>query len=179
MVRDGRQVPQLTRIGAELGIACFSGGGFDGLSGKRDAALRAMEGDRKTVVLHLGDYDPSREHLFSSLAEDVIAFAEASGGEVAFERVAVAPEQIITYGLPTVLQDRRGPLDRVTLPRATSAPSAQPVRRGWSGTSRGFGWRTFRPRRRWPERRPSVGGWPIWYDRSPEEMTRRAAGSSS
>lgn len=37
-------------------------------------------------------YDPSNEHLLSSLVEDVIAFAEASGGELAFERVAVAPE---------------------------------------------------------------------------------------
>ena len=127
----------------------------------------------------MGDYDPSREHLFSSLAEYVIAFAEASGGEVAFERVVVAPEQIITYGLPTVLQDRRGPLDRVTLSRAASVPCTQPVRCGWSGTSRGFGWRTFRPRRRWPERRLSVGGWPTWYDGSPEETTRRADGNSS
>lgn len=81
------------RVGAEFGIACFSGGGFDGRSGKRDAALRAMKGAR-TVVLHLGDYGPSREHLSSTLAEDVIAYAEAPGG------------QIITYGLPTVLQDR-------------------------------------------------------------------------
>ncbi|MGX1266877.1 hypothetical protein [Streptomyces phaeoluteigriseus] len=127
----------------------------------------------------VGDYDQSGEHMFSSLAEDVIAFAEASGGEVAFARVAVTPEQIITYGLLTVLQDRRGPLDRVTLPRAASAPCTQPVRRGWSGTSKGFGWRTFRPRRRWPERRPSVGGWPTWYDGSPEETTRRADGNSS
>lgn len=73
----------------------------------------------------------------------------------------------------------RGSLDRVTLPRAASAPCTQPVRRGWSGTSWGFGWRMFRPCRRWPERRPSVGGWPTWYDGSPEETTRRAAGSSS
>ncbi|MER8003887.1 hypothetical protein [Streptomyces sp. NPDC095613] len=39
--------------------------------------------------------------MFSSLAEDVIAFAEASGTEVEFERVAVTSEQIATYNLPT------------------------------------------------------------------------------
>ncbi|MEU5108163.1 hypothetical protein AB0H07_38900 [Streptomyces sp. NPDC021354] len=39
--------------------------------------------------------------MFSSLAEDVIAFAEAAGAEVAFERVAVTPEQIAAYDLPT------------------------------------------------------------------------------
>ncbi|MFI5753178.1 hypothetical protein ACIBBE_46965 [Streptomyces sp. NPDC051644] len=49
----------------------------------------------------VGDYDPSGEHLFNSLAEDVIAFAEAAGAGVEFERVAVTPEQIATYGLPT------------------------------------------------------------------------------
>ncbi|MFF7098515.1 hypothetical protein ACFY9A_40070 [Streptomyces rubradiris] len=89
-------VPQLVEIGVEFGIACFSGGGFDGLAGKHDAALRAAEGGRKTAVLHLGDHDPSGEHLFNALAEDVIAFAQAAGAEVEFERVAVT-----AYNLPT------------------------------------------------------------------------------
>ncbi|MER6386197.1 hypothetical protein ACWDBP_00195 [Streptomyces sp. NPDC001233] len=39
--------------------------------------------------------------MFSALAEDVIAFAEAARSEVEFERVAVTPEQIATYDLPT------------------------------------------------------------------------------
>ncbi|MEU4654959.1 hypothetical protein AB0G32_13605 [Streptomyces sp. NPDC023723] len=94
-------VPQLVRIGADFGIACFSGGGFDGLAGKHDAAVRAMAGNRKTRVLHLGDYDQSGEHMFSALVEDVIASAEATGAEVEFERVAVTSEQIATYNLPT------------------------------------------------------------------------------
>ncbi|MFJ5120897.1 hypothetical protein [Kitasatospora sp. NPDC088548] len=93
--------PQLSRIGAEFGIACFSGGGFDGLVGKHDATMRAAAGPVKTVILHVGDYDPSGEHLFSSLAEDVIAFAQAEGAEVEFDRVAVTPEQIATHHLPT------------------------------------------------------------------------------
>ncbi|MFF1285450.1 hypothetical protein [Streptomyces sp. NPDC058299] len=94
-------VPQLVRIGAEFGIACFSGGGFDGLAGKHEAAVRALSGGRRTRILHLGDYDQSGVHMFSSLAEDVIAFAEAAGAEVEFERVAVTPEQIAAYNLPT------------------------------------------------------------------------------
>ncbi|MFC9431507.1 hypothetical protein [Streptomyces sp. NPDC056987] len=94
-------VPQLVRIGDEFGIACFSGGGFDGLAGKHDAARRAISGGCKTRILHLGDYDQSGVHMFSSLAEDVIAFAEDAGAEVEFERVAVTPEQITAYNLPT------------------------------------------------------------------------------
>lgn len=63
--------------------------------------LAEVEGERRTRVLHLGDYDASGEHMFSSLAEDVIAFAEAAGVEVEFERVAVTSGQIATYNLPT------------------------------------------------------------------------------
>lgn len=97
----GGMVPQLVRIGAEYGIACYSGGGFDGLAGKHAAAERAFAGGRNSRILHLGDYDPSGEHLFSSLAEDVIAFAAAAGAEVEFERVAVTEEQVRLYNLPT------------------------------------------------------------------------------
>ncbi|MEV1005038.1 hypothetical protein [Nonomuraea sp. NPDC050202] len=94
-------VPQLVRIGQEFGISCFSGGGFDGLAGKHDAAVRAAAGGPKTCILHLGDYDPSGEHLFHSLAEDVMAFAAAAGAAVEFERIAVTAEQVVTYHLPT------------------------------------------------------------------------------
>ncbi|MER7810367.1 hypothetical protein [Streptomyces sp900116325] len=94
-------VPQLVCIGEEFGISCFSGGGFDGLAGKHGAAARAISGGRRTGILHLGDYDQSGVHMFNSLAEDVIAFAVAAGAEVAFEWVAVTPEQIATCSVPT------------------------------------------------------------------------------
>lgn len=40
-------VPQLAKLDGEFGIACFSGGGFDALTGKHDAAVRAAAGGRK------------------------------------------------------------------------------------------------------------------------------------
>ncbi|WP_157227049.1 hypothetical protein [Nocardia asiatica] len=49
-----RMVPQLARS-ADYGISCYSGGGFDGLTGKHDAAARPVP----TRVLHIGDRDPS------------------------------------------------------------------------------------------------------------------------
>ncbi|WP_159850287.1 hypothetical protein [Nocardia sp. CY41] len=94
-------VPQLARIGADYGIACYSGGGFDGLSGKHDAAMRAASRRVRTRVLHIGDHDPSGEHMFTALAEDVHAFAAAVGAEVEFERVAVTADQVTAYDLPT------------------------------------------------------------------------------
>ncbi|MFE4801917.1 hypothetical protein ACFRFL_45070 [Streptomyces sp. NPDC056708] len=94
-------VTQLVRIGAEFGISCFSSGGFDGLAGKHEAAVRPVTGGLRTRVLHIGDYDQSGEHMFTALAEDVFAFAEAAGVEVQFERVAVTGEQVVAHNLPT------------------------------------------------------------------------------
>jgi hypothetical protein len=88
-------------VGEEFGIPCFSGGGFDGLSGKHDAAMRAVACGMKSCILHLGDYDQSGEHMFSALAEDVIAFAAAAGAQIEFQRFAVTPEQVETCNLPT------------------------------------------------------------------------------
>ena len=53
------------------------------------------------LVLHLGDYDPSGEAMFTALEEDVLAFARHYGGEPSLERIAVTPEQISQYQLET------------------------------------------------------------------------------
>jgi hypothetical protein len=64
--------------------------------------------DVPTVVLHLGDYDPSGVALFENLREDVTALfcdtAAAEGDSVAppeFVRVAVTLEQIERLELPS------------------------------------------------------------------------------
>jgi hypothetical protein len=51
----------------------------------------------------VGDYDPSGVALFENVREDVTAFYDDLGGELrpAFERVAITPEQIERFGLPT------------------------------------------------------------------------------
>lgn len=93
-------VPQLERVAAPYGIAVMSSGGFDSVTIKHNVGKRLAEGGPLTV-LHLGDFDPSGVHIFSSLAEDVTAFAEAYGGDVEFERIAVTPAQVEEYQLPT------------------------------------------------------------------------------
>jgi hypothetical protein len=52
-------------------------------------------------VLHIGDHDPSGVSMFLAFLEDVEAFTRELGGEAVFTRLAVTPEQIATYGLPT------------------------------------------------------------------------------
>ncbi|WP_438297683.1 hypothetical protein [Streptomyces sp. HUAS TT7] len=92
---------QLARLAEPYGLTVHSGGGFDSLSGKHEAALRAAECDRVLVTLHLGDLDPSGVHVPRALAEDVAAFAAAHGGRTELVRVAVTEEQVARYGLPS------------------------------------------------------------------------------
>jgi hypothetical protein len=62
---------------------------------------------RSTVVLHLGDMDPSGETIFDAISEDVYAFLEVDvphkdPRDVAiFQRAALTPEQVEDYDLPT------------------------------------------------------------------------------
>lgn len=48
-----------------------------------------------TEVLHIGDHDPSGQHLFLSLADDVTALIRdmALSGEALFTRLAVTPSR--------------------------------------------------------------------------------------
>ena len=95
----GGMVPQLERICDPFGVPVRSSGGFDSVTTKHDVAMTLS--DRRTMILHLGDHDPSGVHIFSSLAEDVKRFCESYGGEIDFYRLAVTPEQITAYDLPT------------------------------------------------------------------------------
>lgn len=53
------------------------------------------------AILHIGDHDPSGVSMFLAFLEDVEAFTRELGGEAAFTRLAVTPQQIAAYGLPT------------------------------------------------------------------------------
>ena len=91
-------VPQLQRIADPFGIGVHSSGGFDSLTAKHQIAQ--LWTDAPVTVLHIGDHDPSGVHCFSSLSEDVAAFAHHYGGDVQFVRLAVTPEQAAFYKLP-------------------------------------------------------------------------------
>lgn len=98
----GGMVPQLERVARPYGVAVRSSGGFDSTTvkhqlGKTYGALR-----KPVTVLHVGDHDPSGEHICSNLAEDVGAFAAAYGCEsLQVLRVAVTADQQAAFDLPT------------------------------------------------------------------------------
>ena len=92
-------VPQLERVASRYGVPVMSSGGFDSVTTKHEVGRKLS--DHPTTVLHLGDHDPSGVHIFKSLDEDVGAFAKAYLGEVEFIRLAVTPDQVDFYDLPT------------------------------------------------------------------------------
>ena len=55
----------------------------------------------RTEVLHIGDHDPSGVSMFLAFLEDVEAFTRELGGSAIFTRLAVTPQQIGEYRLPT------------------------------------------------------------------------------
>jgi hypothetical protein len=105
-------MPQLEKVCEPYSIPVYSCSGFDSLSAKyqlKEACWRAFTyHGRRTVILHLGDYDPSGESIFSDgLVEDIHAFLtkdvpHKEPDEVAvFERVALTPGHIERFDLPT------------------------------------------------------------------------------
>ena len=108
-------LPQLRRVCEPLSIPVYSCSGFDSLSVKYDltseiVATKTYEG-KSTVILHLGDCDPSGASIFKDgMVADVLAFLEVEfedlpywdAEDVAiFERVAMLPEQAERLGVPS------------------------------------------------------------------------------
>ena len=100
-VEAAGMVPMLAEVVGDYGVPTYSCGGFDSVTAKHEAAQRVVDRDVATLVLHVGDHDPSGLAMFNAVAEDVEAMAEEDYGEVSFERVAVTVEQIRRYQLPT------------------------------------------------------------------------------
>lgn len=101
----GGMAPMLARVANPYSVPVLTSGGFDSLTAKHDLAhelATEMETGTPAEILHLGDLDPSGEHLFTSLAEDVAAMTEAlTGARPRFTRLAVTREQSDRLGLPT------------------------------------------------------------------------------
>jgi hypothetical protein len=101
-VEASGMVPQIARVAHHYGAAVYSASGFDSVTGKREAANRIIERTRPTVILHVGDHDPSGLSVYDAAAEDVAQFTRDLGSDfdVTPRRIAVTPEQIDRYALP-------------------------------------------------------------------------------
>jgi hypothetical protein len=98
-------LPQLGALAARYSVPAYSAGGFLSLTAVRQIVDRAVRRDVPTVLLHVGDYDPSGVAVFRALAEDAAAFVESDRliGTQRIEavRVALTEEQVEDYGLET------------------------------------------------------------------------------
>lgn len=102
----GGMAPMLARVAGRYGVPVLTSGGFDSVTAKHDLAREISHwlghDAQRAEVLHLGDLDPSGEHLFTSLAEDVGAMTDAlCGAAPHFTRLAVTREQAAALDLPT------------------------------------------------------------------------------
>ena len=98
-------LPQLDRIASRYSIPVYSAGGQPSVTANWDISGRIVDQDVPTVILHVGDYDPSGESIFRSMTEDIAAFVEADRiiQTIRLEpvRVALTAEQVADYNLPT------------------------------------------------------------------------------
>jgi hypothetical protein len=98
-------VPQLTSLAADYSIPVYSSGGFSSLSAVRAIVDRARDRDVPTTLLHVGDFDPSGESIFETMAVDAAAFLRKDRRIARLEihsiRVALTAAQVDEYGLPT------------------------------------------------------------------------------
>jgi hypothetical protein len=112
-------VPQLAAVVGEYGVAVRSSSGFNSVTVLYDAATRVLEREVPTLVLQVGDHDPSGRSIFDRVAADVdrLAYDLAVRDEhhrypeVSFRRIAVTAEQITRYqlpGSPAKATDKRG-----------------------------------------------------------------------
>jgi DNA topoisomerase VI subunit A len=105
-VEAAGMVPLVEEIADPYGIKVISGGGFDSTTSKYLLAQTLAKLD-SAEVLHIGDYDPSGVHVFSSIGEDVRAFVRRMAMDEdrfsfpEFTRLAVTPEQVEELNLPT------------------------------------------------------------------------------
>jgi hypothetical protein len=106
----GGMMPQLERIASTYSVLVRSASGFTSVTGTHDIAARAIKRTVPTVILHVGDYDPSGVSIFESMTEDAAAFVEADRDRTLGDyeritlrgvRVALTAEQVEGYGLPT------------------------------------------------------------------------------
>lgn len=110
LVEAAGMVPQIVKAVGSYGLPVISSSGFDSLTMKYELAHDIMSDDRPTVVLHIGDLDPSGVCIFDSVQADVEAFV-GEEQDLQFLRIALTSDQVVLYGLPTAPpkpRDKRG-----------------------------------------------------------------------
>lgn len=114
-------VPMLSQMVAPWNVRVTGSGGFSSVTVTHGFAQRVVSRwvheQRPTILLHVGDFDPSGESIFTSMAADIGAFASARLGGYLYtsgqvedrnenavfvpQRVALTQDQVDEYSLPS------------------------------------------------------------------------------
>jgi hypothetical protein len=98
-------MPQLERVADDFSVPVYSSGGFVSASAVWEMREHALKQNRPTVILHVGDFDPSGASIFTAMSEDAGAFVEAdrviATQRIIPVRVALTGAQILQHKLPT------------------------------------------------------------------------------
>jgi hypothetical protein len=111
--------PRLARIALPYGVHVYSGGGYDGLKGKRSFAARAADRDVPTIVFGVSDRDDHGDKIFRACAEDSSAWVTAytpglPGDWLTFRRLALTREQAEAHGV--LDEDGKAEADALSVP---------------------------------------------------------------
>jgi hypothetical protein len=86
-------------VTAEYDVPLMVARGYSSLSFLHDAAEDIGDLDAPVYIYHLGDFDPSGVNAAETIEASLREFAPDAG--IRFERLAVTPEQITQWNLPT------------------------------------------------------------------------------
>lgn len=110
-------VPQLRRVAFPYGVPVYSTGGFSSVTVTFEIAKRALEADRPTSFLHVGDYDPSGESIFEAMATDAARFV----GQVVYSETQ-------TQTLGDLMGLEQADIDRIEHAEGEEVPELIPER---------------------------------------------------
>jgi hypothetical protein len=96
-------LPQMARVAEPYSVSCYSAGGFLSVTAIKDIANRVAKRGRDTILLHVGDFDPSGESIFDTITDDVTKFvwAMSRDRDLHTVRVALTIDQVDEYDIPT------------------------------------------------------------------------------
>jgi hypothetical protein len=97
-VEAAGMLAQAFKIASGYGVPVYTCSGYLSVTATKQVADLADGRDVPTLVLQVGDYDPSGENIFDVLVEDADAFSE---GGIEGRRVGITAEQIAAHDIPT------------------------------------------------------------------------------
>lgn len=115
-VESGGMSAMVARMVRDYGVPVYSSGGFLSVTATHAVAQRALQDDRKRVVLSVGDYDPSGVAIYDALRDDAQHFYAHERAlkdgldryrlsdyteEFVFERIALTEDQVYDLGVET------------------------------------------------------------------------------